>query len=142
MTRSAATALFVAGTVLLVDGLLVWGMTAGNYPWAANVFPALAALAITVFGGFVIARRAADATEAEPISVEAVLWLLALLPIIYLIGFRIGLPLYALVYAIAKRTGLMVALALTAGVALLIEIMFVRILRVPLEAGWIVERLT
>lgn len=141
MSRARSTIFFVAGMVLLVDGLVVWGMTAANYPWAANVFPGLAALAISLFGAFVIARPG-SAGEAEPISLEAVLWLMALLPLVYLIGFRIGLPLYALVYALAKRTGPLIALALAAGVALMVEIMFVRILRVPLEQGWIVERLT
>lgn len=141
MTRSRSTILFVAGLVLLVDGLVIWGMTAGNYPWAANVFPGLAALAITLFGGFVIARPG-PTEEAEPIRLEAVGWLLALLPLLYLVGFRIGLPFYALVYALAKRTGPLVAIALAAGVALLVEIMFVRILRVPLEQGWIIETLT
>jgi hypothetical protein len=142
VTRERSTILFVAGLVLLVDGLVIWGLTIGNYPWAANVFPGLAALAITAFGLWVIARPAAGLEEAEPLSLEAVLWLLALLPLLYLVGFRIGLPLYALIYALAKRTGVLVALLLAAGVALLIEIMFIRILRVPLEQGWIVERLT
>jgi hypothetical protein len=141
MTRAGSTILFVAGLVLLVDGLVVWGMTAGNYPWAANVFPGLAAAAITAFGLWAIARPAAGLEEAQPLSLEAVLWIVALLPILYVAGFRVGLPLYALIYALAKRTGILVALALTAAVALLIEIMFVRILRVPLEEGWIVERL-
>jgi hypothetical protein len=142
MTRTAATIAFVAGLVLLVDGLVVWGMTVGNYPWAANVFPGLAAVTITAFGLWVIARPDAGLAEAEPLSLAAVLWLLALLPVLYLAGFRIGLPLYALVYALAKRTGALTALLLAAGVALLIEVMFVRILRVPLDQGWIVERLT
>jgi len=141
MTRAAATSGFVAGLVLLADALVVWGMTAGNYPWAANVFPGLAAIAITAFGLWVIACPAAGLEEAEPLSLQAVLWVAALLPLLYLAGFRIGLPLYALVYALAKRTGVLIALALAAGVALLIEVMFVRILRVPLEEGWIVERL-
>ena len=141
MSHVRSAQLFVAGMVLLVDGLVVWGMSAGGYPWAANVFPGLAALAITLFGAFVIARPGA-AEEAEPISFQAVLWLAALLPLLYLVGFRIALPLYALAYTLAKRTGPLVALAMAAGVALLVEIMFVRLLRVPLEEGWIVERLT
>ncbi|HEX2256644.1 MAG TPA: hypothetical protein VHG92_08095 [Afifellaceae bacterium] len=141
MTRPAATIAFVAGLMLVADGLVVWGMTAGGYPWAANVFPGLAALAITAFGLWVIVRPAAGLEEAEPLSLQGVLWLLALLPVLHLAGFRIGLPLYAFIYALTKRTGILVALALAAGVALLIEIMFVHVLRVPLEEGWIVERL-
>jgi hypothetical protein len=141
MTGSGAVfVFFVAGMVLLVDGLVVWGIAIGGYPWTANMFPMLAATAITVFGSLVIIRPELP-QDSEPLSWQAIAWLIAILPLIYLLGFQIALPFYALLYALAKRGGPFTAILLAAGVALLVQIIFVQILAVPLERGWILEQL-
>ncbi|MCQ8783053.1 tripartite tricarboxylate transporter TctB family protein [Mangrovibrevibacter kandeliae] len=134
-----ADRILIVATALLVVALVVWGMTLGEYPASANVFPAIAAGGVVVFG--VLALREPPPQEGTPLTLTAVLWLLAVLPLIYLLGFRIALPLYGLVYALARQTKPLPALALAIGIAAVVEILFVRVLGLHFDWGWLVAPL-
>ena len=127
----------IAGTTIVIAGLTGWGFTVGEYPLEANVFPALAAAGVLLFGALAW-REPSPAHDADAFSVAAMAWLVAVLPVIYLLGFRIGLPVYALVYALARRTHPVAALVLAAVVAAVVELLFVLVLKLPLGPGWLI----
>ncbi|WP_060567657.1 tripartite tricarboxylate transporter TctB family protein [Aurantimonas manganoxydans] len=132
--------LLIAGTILGVCALVIWGMTIGDYPASANVFPAIAAGGVLLFG-LMAMRGEPPNDDHAAITWSAILWLLAALPLIYLLGFRIGLPAYGFVYAIARRTGPFVALVVAIGIAAVIEILFVRVLSLSFHWGWLIAPL-
>lgn len=130
----------IAATIVAICALVVWGMTIGDYPASANVFPALAAGGVLLFGALAL-REGPSSGGHDDFTWSAVLWLLAVLPLIYLLGFRIGLPLYGFVYALARRTGLVLALVVAIGIAAVIEILFVRVLGLNFQLGWLLTLL-
>ena len=133
-----ADRMLIVGATLLVLGLLAWGLTLGDYPANANVFPGLAAAAMVVFGLLAL-REPPPATDAAGYTWSAAFWLGAALPLIYLLGFRIGLPVYAFAYALARTVRPVPALILAAAIALTIELLFVQILHLPLDRGWLLN---
>jgi hypothetical protein len=130
---------FILASMVCVLVLFIWGVTVGQYPFSANVFPALTSAGVVVFGLLAL-REGATELEGVAFSWIAVVWLLAVLPLIFLLGFRIGLPLYAFAYALARNTHPLVSLVLAAGIAAMIEILFVHVLALPLGWGWLVEK--
>lgn len=128
--------LLICGTILAVLAMVVWGMTIGGYPANANVFPAIAAGGVLVFGLLAL-REPPPEGGAGDVTWSAVLWLVAVLPLVYLLGFRIALPLYAFIFAIARRTSPLVSLLLAVGVAVVVEALFVRVLGLRLSWGWL-----
>ena len=135
-----ADRLIIAGTTIAVAGLTAWGFTLGDYPIEANVFPALAAAGVLLFGALAW-REPLPAHDADAFSLAAMAWLAAVLPVIYLLGFRIGLPVYALIYALARRTHPVAALVLAAMIAAVVELLFVLVLKLPLGPGWLITAL-
>ena len=132
--------LIIAGAAIAVIALAVWGFTFGEYPLEANVFPALAAGSLALFG-LLAWREPLPEHDPGAFSWPAVAWIAAVLPAIYLFGFRIGLPLYSLIYALACRTHPLAATILSAAVGVVIEILFVLVLKFPLGPGWLVKAL-
>jgi len=138
MTRLEAILLVVC--LLVVDAAVVYGMTAANYPFSASLFPLLSAVSLTALGLAILwAGRHGPAAEAEAEAVwplASLLWLVAIVPTVVLLGFRLGLPLYALAYARAHRQGWLGSLLLTALVVAVVEALFVGLLRLPLPRGF------
>ena len=128
-------------TTCLALALLIWGMTVGGYPRGANIFPALATGGLILFGLLAI-REKSCANNDDAFSWMAIVWLVGSLPFIFLFGFRIGLPLYALAYSIAHGMRYLPSTLLALGVIVCIEVIFVRILNVQLDPGWVVGMLT
>jgi len=140
MSRLEAILLVVC--VLAIDAAVVYGMTAGRYPFSASLFPLLSAVSLTVLGLAVLlaGRREPRVEEPEGEAVwplASLLWLVAVVPTVMLLGFRIGLPAYALVYARAHRQGWLGSLLLTVLVAAVVEALFVGLLRLPLPRGYL-----
>lgn len=130
--------LIIAATTVAVVGVLLFGIVIGEYPASANVFPALAAAGVLVSGLFALREPIPEHPDGE-FSWTALLWLLGVLPLIVLLGFRVGLPIYAFAYAFARGTRLPASLGVAAGVFAVVEVLFVRVLALPLSWGWLIE---
>ena len=128
--------LLILAVIIAILAMVVWGMTLGGYPTSANVFPAIAAGGVLLFGLLAL-REDPPKDDDAPITLSAVLWLVAVLPLIYLFGFRIALPLYAFVFALARRTGPLVSILLALAISAVVEILFVRVLGLRFGWGWI-----
>lgn len=138
---------FVVATVALVDLAVIWGIFVGGYPLGANVLPALAAATMTllcipiVWGGRGYQDRAAKSQPSAAVSLPGVAWMAAFLPVVYLLGFRLGLPLYALTYAASHNVKPAHSILLSLSVSMMVEILFVRALGLLLPSGWILDSL-
>lgn len=135
---------FAVATTLLVDLLVLWGMTVGDYPGEANLFPAMAAGFLTLMAAIIVAGAPAvgrDGDEDGPFRAVALWWLGGVLAVLVLLGLRFGLPLFAVAYALSTGARRGPALALGVGVSLTVEVLFHRVLSMPLDRGWILETL-
>ncbi|MGQ9370125.1 hypothetical protein [Azospirillum sp. ST 5-10] len=135
---------FAVATTLLVDLLVLWGLTIGDYPGAANLFPAMAAGFLTLMAALIVAGAlpaGRDDGERGPFRAAALWWLGGLLAVLVLFGLRFGLPLFAVAYALAAGARRGPALALGVGVSLVVELLFHGVLAMPLDRGWLLEAL-
>jgi Tripartite tricarboxylate transporter TctB family len=136
------TAAFTVVTAVAVDLLVLWGLTIGGYPGEANLFPALSAGFLTLMAAIIVLRPPRHAPDPDqPLHAAAVLWLGGLLAVLVLLGFRIGLPLFAVAYAGTTGARRWQAALLGVAVSATVEILFRRILGTPLDWGWLIETL-
>lgn len=141
MTR--ARNVLVVVVAVLLDGLVVWGIVAEGYRAGANLLPAAVALAMTLLCVPITwpdptrRRQERSGTRASIVSASGLVWLALLALAVLLLGFRLGLPVYASAYAVFQ--GIRPARAIILGliVASAIEGVFVRTLGLPLPTGWI-----
>lgn len=135
----------VIAAVLLVDGLVLWGIAVEGYRAAANLMPAAVAVAVTLLCIPIVWRGRREGREDEPgagtlvVSGSGLVWLVALAPVVFLLGFRLGLPIYAFVYAVGHGIRLAKATVLAMVVASTIEGLFVYALGVLLPTGWLID---
>lgn len=143
--RTLAVALAV-GLAIVVDAFVVAGAVWLRYPSQANTFPMIAAAALTILAILLVLNPAASAAgddaaatatapPATGADIRAFLLMVAVLPALYLAGFRVGLPLYALVYALSFGARPWQAGLTAAVIALAIETLFVRVLTLRLPSG-------
>ena len=139
--------IFAVATVALVDVAVIWGILVGGYPLGANVLPALAAATLTFLCVPIVWRgrgHQESSVQSRPraaVSLSGLVWLAAFLPALYLLGFRLGLPLYALAYTASHNVRPAHSILLALSVALMVELLFVRALGLLLPAGWIIDSL-
>lgn len=129
-------------TVFLIGFVVVFlalGMFYYDYRWSILRFP-LGAGIVVVLLGVLHLWRGWDHAPAQPADTHpppravwyGAAWSAAVLPVIFLFGYVIGLPLYTFVYLTAHGQGWRLAGALALGVLALVYVGFVQLLGVPL----------
>ena len=129
--------------VLLLLGAFVfdYGPVVMRFPYIVGGFTMVMSIVV-----FVIERRAGAAPEPSEPTTEtpdqerhtprqllvAGLWLIGILPVVYLCGYLVGIPLYLLAYLRAHGEGWLLSLAISLAMLALIYFVFLKILLVPL----------
>jgi hypothetical protein len=154
MSRPEAAFLLCANG--LVIGLTAYGYALG-YPGEALFFPVLVSVCLLAFTGMrlIEARREARvlATPDHPATVDGeeeleetasaaayvrpFVWIFAIIPALYLLGYQIGLPVYVFIFLMLHRVSLAISLAVSVGTAIFVYVVFSRVLQVLLPAGLI-----
>ena len=158
MFRAERTTILVI--VLAMCALTAFGLLMG-YPRQAILFPIVACVCAIVFAAmrFIEIARAerAAAGGADPDELAALrddagslelraaarpfAWVFGALLFIWLLGYLAGLTVYVFAFLIAHRISFRTTLAVTAGTALGIYLIFAQILKVLLPVGFLGDAL-
>lgn len=134
--------------MMFVLGFLGIGALHYAYEWSVLRFPFVVGLvtcllclgnlakgarrpaAVSAAGG-----RAGDGDEPLPVgrTLPAVLWVMAVVPFVFVLGYVIGLPLYVLVYLKTHEQGWVLSAALSLCTLAVIYLGFVKLLGVRLS---------
>lgn len=144
---SRAELAFPSAILAMVAAFAAGGIVLGEYPWGVIVFPFGAACAVCVLCAIQVASTvtAGAAPEAEPqtdgeISLKGLIWLFALAPFLYGLGFVFGPAAYLLAClganGVSWRLSIPIAVAsLPVTWGLFIKVMGVQLPIAPLWLG-------
>jgi hypothetical protein len=136
---------FTIAILLFILGFLGLGAFHYAYEWSILRFPVLVGvvacflcLASLAQGrrGPQTARAATDQTKGDGSltfreALPAMLWIVAIVPIVFVLGFAIGLPLYVLVYLKAHDRSWIQSVVVSICILAVVYLIFVRILAMP-----------
>ena len=140
---------FTIFVMLFILGFLGLGVYHYEYKWPVLRFPLLVGLVACLLcvGKLVKGRRGAEAGSAIGVPAEGagpemrlsfsqawpgMMWVLAIVPIVFLLGYVIGLPLYVFAYLKAHGQGWFLSGVLSLGTLAVVYLGFVKLLGVPL----------
>lgn len=144
---TTAERLFPAAVLVFVAAVLGLGFVVYDYSATVMRFPVVVGGVTGVLCVLRIAaavrRRAAPPADARapapPALGRAVLWLVGILPAVYLLGYLAGLPVYLFLYARAHGEGWAMAGGLALACLAVVYGVFMNLLAVPLPVqplGW------
>lgn len=127
--------------ILLVNGSLELTADAMIFPWIVGGLGSIM-LFSEIIGGVMEARRRTS-TEAERgraydkarSFLAGVAWIVAILPMIYLLGLSLTIPLYLILYLKLHREKWVLSIMLTSVTGVFFYIVFVRVLKVSFYEG-------
>ncbi len=143
MTRSALA--FLILSTLGVNALVIGGFTIGRYPTNSNIFPAIAGILMLITTLVLVVQNwrspvvKEKAQDDAPSQSEPMVWVGLLAIVVFTLGFRLGLPIFALAYSYRNGNTLPRSIGLALGVCLIVEVVFRQILNLPLDWGWLIE---
>jgi DMSO reductase anchor subunit len=131
--------------LIFVLGLLGLGAFHYAYEWSILRFPILVGVVACLLclanlaqgrRGPETARSAADHAKADtPLTfrdtLPAMIWIAAIVPTVFVLGFAIGLPLYVLVYLKTHKQSWIQSVVISICVLAVVYLFFVRILGMP-----------
>jgi hypothetical protein len=119
--------------------LLIADATIYSRPASLLMIPAAAAVALLAFGvvALLVGNNVRGKTPAKPahgyaVSLRHCIYLGAFVLALILVGPRLSLPVFGLLFARVQGASWLVALATGAGCAVLVEVLLVRLLEQPL----------
>lgn len=139
-----ADRLFITAILLFAATFLLLGLFHFEYPWPLLRFPfgiGVAIITLCLADLFIGARRTDEPSENAGVvqttitsreAVRGMLWVLGVLPAIYLLGYAAGLSLYILVALKFRGHGWLVAIVTAAGGFAVTYFLFIVTLGVPL----------
>lgn len=146
-----ASTAFAIGILALMVGVICFLAT---YPFQASLFPYLVCLPVTVLLVIQVIREFREkslpqATSTSEAGVERCQliaetgWLLAFLPLLYLMGFSVTIPVYTFLYLKFHHRSWSLAIILSLLLGVAIYTFFVIGLKMPLYEGilmrWLVK---
>ncbi|MGQ0664462.1 MAG: hypothetical protein ACT4P2_12985 [Pseudomonadota bacterium] len=141
----AAEILFPAALFLLVGAFLGLGVLHYGYPWSVLGFPFAVGAFVCLLCVWRVARAGFGDGPREPapepvaaIPLASTVWVFAILPAVYALGFVFGPPAYVFLYLKLHGYGWRLSLALSAACLAAIYGVFIMALRIvmPLKPLW------
>lgn len=128
---------FLLAIALFVTVFLLLGGFVYHYSWTAFQFPlfvGIIVLALCALDAALGGRYTRDA-EAETVSLrDTVLtlgWIVAIVPVVFALGYGIGIPAYIATYLLAHGFGWRLSAIVAAGAFLVVYVGFAILLNVP-----------